>query len=92
MSSVRNELYARWQGQGSRRFQYDATAVRTRDGVRSYALLDGIGDTLLVREWTREQARFLAQGGIQHGEAYGALRALFADDIPAPAVTPKPVE
>ncbi|CAM5287254.1 serine/threonine protein phosphatase [Streptomyces spiroverticillatus] len=78
MSAARNELYARRQDQGSRRFQCDATAVRTRGGVRSYALLDGIGDTALVREWTRENTRFLAEGGIEHGEAYGALRALSA--------------
>ncbi|MFI5802056.1 hypothetical protein [Streptomyces sp. NPDC051561] len=46
--------------------------------MRAYALLDGIGDTLLVREWTRENAYFLAGDGIEHGEAYGALRAVSA--------------
>jgi hypothetical protein len=46
--------------------------------VRSYGLLDGIGDTELVRKWTRENVRFLAEGGLEHGEAYGAPRALSA--------------
>ncbi|MEU8893922.1 PP2C family serine/threonine-protein phosphatase [Streptomyces sp. NPDC048442] len=70
--------YARGQRLGGRRFQCDATAVRSRGGARTFALLDGIGDSEVVQEWTRAQARFLAEGGLRHGEAYSALRALHA--------------
>ncbi|GAA3491319.1 hypothetical protein GCM10018987_54020 [Streptomyces cremeus] len=57
----------------------DPFALRgRRDEEEEAVLLDGIGDTLLVREWTRENVRFLTEGGTGHGEAYGALRALSA--------------
>ncbi|MFJ2746180.1 PP2C family protein-serine/threonine phosphatase [Streptomyces sp. NPDC087440] len=70
--------YARGQRLGGRTFQCDATAVRSRGGMRAFALLDGIGDSEVVREWTRAQARLLAEGGLRHGEAYSAVRALHA--------------
>ncbi|KOX33410.1 hypothetical protein ADL06_09155, partial [Streptomyces sp. NRRL F-6491] len=42
---------------GGRVFQCDATAVcQVPDGIRVYALLDGVGDTRTVRAWTRTAA------------------------------------
>ncbi|MER5352528.1 PP2C family protein-serine/threonine phosphatase [Kitasatospora sp. NPDC002551] len=46
---------------GTRSHQCDATATRsTVDGGRAFVLLDGIGSSDQVREWTRTRARRLA--------------------------------
>ncbi|GAA2811646.1 serine/threonine protein phosphatase [Kitasatospora paracochleata] len=53
--------HATHQLTGTRTHQCDATATRaTRDGGRAYVLLDGIGSNPAVRDWTRDQARRLA--------------------------------
>ncbi|KOX34482.1 hypothetical protein ADL06_07325, partial [Streptomyces sp. NRRL F-6491] len=45
------------------------------DGIRVYALLDGVGDTRTVRAWTRTAARRLARAAAGHGDAEAGLRA-----------------
>lgn len=69
--------YATAQHTGTRTEQCDATAVRTRDGVRAFALLDGIGSSSEVRAWTRNAAVRLADRGAYHGDADTALRGLY---------------
>lgn len=69
--------YAAAQLIGTRTEQCDATAVRTVDGVRAYALLDGIGSTKEIREWTRTAAVRLAGRAAYRGDAVGALTALY---------------
>ncbi|MFI9418041.1 PP2C family protein-serine/threonine phosphatase [Streptomyces werraensis] len=72
--------YASAQNTGGRDNQCDATAVRTgRDGIRAYALLDGIGSSSTVRDWTRNTAVRLARRAARAGDAGTALRALRAD-------------
>lgn len=69
--------YATAQHTGTRTQQCDATAVRTLNGARAYALLDGIGSTPEVRAWTRNAATRLADRGAYHGDAETALRGLY---------------
>ncbi|WP_432089228.1 hypothetical protein [Streptomyces sp. bgisy095] len=60
---------------GDRLFQCDATAVCTMPGgTRAYALLDGVGDTPVVRAWTRTATRRLARAAARHGDAEAGLR------------------
>ncbi|MDH6489631.1 mucin-2 [Streptomyces sp. SAI-127] len=66
--------YATHQSTGGRDFQCDATAVATIDGVRAYALLDGIGDKPYVRDWTRAAARRLARTAARLHDAETGLR------------------
>ncbi|MGA5499455.1 hypothetical protein ACPCSP_34675 [Streptomyces cinereoruber] len=64
------------QRPGDRVFQCDATAVCTiPGGTRAYALLDGVGDTKVVRAWTRTASRRLARAATGHGDAEAGLRA-----------------
>ncbi|MFD9044426.1 PP2C family protein-serine/threonine phosphatase [Streptomyces bottropensis] len=53
--------YATAQALGDRPVQCDATAVATESGARAWVLLDGIGTTTEVQDWTREKARTLAR-------------------------------
>ncbi|WP_327359556.1 mucin-2 [Streptomyces sp. NBC_01304] len=71
--------YATNQQIGLRRNQCDATAVFTdrRTGARAYVLLDGIGDTNTVREWTRDAAVRLARAAARRGDAELGLRAVY---------------
>lgn len=62
---------------GDRSHQCDATATYTHHGVRAYALLDGIGSTDAIRDWTRTAARRLAHTAARHGDAEAGLRALY---------------
>jgi serine/threonine protein phosphatase PrpC len=66
--------YATHQKTGGRDYQCDATAVATVNGVRAYALLDGIGDKPYVREWTRTAARLLARTAARLHDAEAGLR------------------
>jgi serine/threonine protein phosphatase PrpC len=66
--------YATYQSTGGRDFQCDATAVATVNGVRAYALLDGIGDKPYVRDWTRAAARRLARTAARLHDAEAGLR------------------
>ena len=80
--------YATAQHIGSRSHQCDATATYTQRGVRAYALLDGIGSSDEVRDWTRRQARILAQFTAGVGNPLAALAGLrtanqFDTDQPA---------
>lgn len=68
--------YATAQLTGTRTMQCDATAVRTVKGVRAYVLLDGIGSTEEVREWTRTAVVRLAGRAARHGDAVSALSSL----------------
>ncbi|MFF7147496.1 PP2C family protein-serine/threonine phosphatase [Streptomyces griseoaurantiacus] len=62
---------------GDRSHQCDATATYTHDGVRAYVLLDGIGSTPEIRDWTRTAARRLAHTAARHGNAETGLRDLY---------------
>lgn len=63
---------------GDRSRQCDAAATATGpDGTRAYVLLDGIGSSDEVRDWTRTAARRLARGAAYHGDAEAGLRAQY---------------
>ncbi|WP_406501579.1 mucin-2 [Streptomyces sp. NBC_01590] len=70
--------YATAQETGLRDNQCDATAVYTAPtGARAYVLLDGIGSTDAVREWTRAAAARLARRAARRGDAETGLRAVY---------------
>lgn len=69
--------HAAFQLVGSRSHQCDATATYTHNGVRAYALLDGIGSTGEIRDWTRTATRRLARTAARHGDAEAGLRDLY---------------
>lgn len=70
--------HATAQALGTRSHQCDATAVYTApNGARAYVLLDGIGSTDEVREWTREAARRVARAAARRGDAETGLRAVY---------------
>ncbi|MEU8529593.1 MULTISPECIES: protein phosphatase 2C domain-containing protein [Streptomyces] len=64
---------------GGRSHQCDATATYAGagSGTRAYALLDGIGSSDEVRDWTRTYARRLARAAARDGAEAG-LRAVHA--------------
>ncbi|MFE2563065.1 PP2C family protein-serine/threonine phosphatase [Streptomyces mirabilis] len=70
--------YATAQLIGDRSHQCDATAVYTHNGIRAHALLDGIGSTDEIRDWTRTAARRLARSAAVHADAEAGLRAVYA--------------
>jgi serine/threonine protein phosphatase PrpC len=71
--------YATAQQIGDRTHQCDATATAAGpDGTRAFALLDGIGSTDEIRNWTRNAARRLARTAAYHGDAETGLRAQYA--------------
>src|SRR5690606_39701167 len=71
--------YATAQLIGDRTHQCDATAVSTApSGARAYVLLDGIGSSDEVRDWTRDAARRLARAAARRGDAEAGLRAVYA--------------
>lgn len=70
--------YATAQLIGDRSHQCDATATASGpDGVRAYVLLDGIGSTDEIRDWTRTAARRLARSAAYHADAETGLRAQY---------------
>lgn len=70
--------YATAQHIGTRSHQCDAAAVRTApNGTRAYAVLDGIGSTSTIRDWTRRAARQVAASAARHGDAEAGLRAVY---------------
>jgi serine/threonine protein phosphatase PrpC len=70
--------YATAQLIGDRSHQCDATAVSTAPtGARAYVLLDGIGSSDEVRDWTRQAARQLARTAARRGDAEAGLRAVY---------------
>jgi serine/threonine protein phosphatase PrpC len=70
--------YATAQLIGDRTHQCDATATAAGpNGTRAFALLDGIGSTDEIRDWTRNAARRLARTAARHGDAETGLRALY---------------
>lgn len=71
-------MHATAQLIGSRSHQCDATATHTHAGTRAYVLLDGIGSSNRVREWTRTMARRLARVAAHHGAEAG-LRTVHAE-------------
>ncbi|MCX4609451.1 PP2C family protein-serine/threonine phosphatase [Streptomyces mirabilis] len=72
--------YATAQNVGGRGLQCDATAVRTApDGTRAYVVLDGIGTSETIRDWTRKAAARLAARAARRGDAESALRALYEE-------------
>ncbi|MFF3928247.1 mucin-2 [Streptomyces hirsutus] len=65
-----SRTYATAQLIGDRTVQCDATAVRTAsDGARAFVLLDGIGSSDEIRDWTRTAARRLARAAARRGDA-----------------------
>ncbi|MEU2026923.1 protein phosphatase 2C domain-containing protein [Streptomyces sp. NPDC016469] len=62
---------------GDRSHQCDAAATSSQQGVRAYALLDGIGSTATIREWTRRTARSLARTAAATGDAHTALTRVY---------------
>lgn len=62
---------------GDRSHQCDATATYTHNGVRAYALLDGIGSSSRIQAWTRTAARRLARAAALHGDAETGLREVY---------------
>ena len=63
---------------GDRAIQCDATATATGpNGVRAYVLLDGIGTSDEIRDWTRTAARRLARSAAYHSDAETGLRAQY---------------
>lgn len=71
--------YAAAQLIGTRDNQCDVTAVRTVNGARAYVLLDGIGSSEEVRDWTRTAAARLALRAARRGDAVAALTSLHAE-------------
>ncbi|WP_055477610.1 protein phosphatase 2C domain-containing protein [Sphaerimonospora mesophila] len=71
-------MHATAQLIGSRSHQCDATATHTHAGTRAYVLLDGIGSSDTVREWTRTAARRLARAAALQASAEGGLRTIHA--------------
>ncbi|MEH0574320.1 mucin-2 [Streptomyces sp. B21-108] len=70
--------YATAQHIGDRTHQCDATATAAGpDGTRAFALLDGIGSTDEIRDWTRTAARRLARTAARHADAEAGLRTLY---------------
>ncbi len=70
--------YATAQLIGDRTHQCDATATAAGpNGTRAYVLLDGIGSSDEVRDWTRTAARRLARTAAYHGDAEAGLRAQY---------------
>ncbi|MET9150048.1 mucin-2 [Streptomyces griseoflavus] len=70
--------YATAQLIGDRTHQCDATAVSSApSGARAYVLLDGIGSSDEVRDWTRDAARKLARAAARRGDAQADLRAVY---------------
>jgi serine/threonine protein phosphatase PrpC len=62
---------------GSRSHQCDAAAVRTVNGIRAYALLDGIGSSDDIRDWTRDAARRLARAAATMADAEAGLTHVY---------------
>lgn len=80
--------YATAQLTGGRPRQCDATAVvAAPNGVRAYALLDGVGSSVEVARWTRTAAHRVAALAARHRDAGDGLRAAYAHYAahPAPA-------
>lgn len=71
-------MHATAQLIGTRSHQCDATATHTHAGTRAYVLLDGIGSSDRVREWTRTMARRLARAAAVQGAEAG-LREVHAE-------------
>lgn len=63
---------------GDRAIQCDATATATGpNGVRAFVLLDGIGTSDEIRDWTRAAARKLARSAAYHADAETGLSAQY---------------
>jgi serine/threonine protein phosphatase PrpC len=69
--------YATAQLIGDRSHQCDATATANHNGARAYVLLDGIGSSDEIRDWTRTAARRLARAAARRGDAEAGLRAVY---------------
>ncbi|WP_250302054.1 mucin-2 [Streptomyces sp. A 4/2] len=70
--------YATAQNIGTRDTQCDATAIHTApSGARAYVLLDGIGSSQAIREWTVTAARRLARAASRRGDAEAGLRHIY---------------
>ncbi|MGW7708290.1 PP2C family protein-serine/threonine phosphatase [Streptomyces sp. NPDC054771] len=75
---MRTRTYATAQQTGLRDNQCDATAMSTApSSARAYVLLDGIGSTSAVRDWTRGAAVRLARRAARRGNAENGLRAAY---------------
>jgi serine/threonine protein phosphatase PrpC len=66
-------MHAHAQLIGGRSHQCDAAATFTQHGTRAFVVLDGIGSSDDIRQWTRSTARRLARLAVVNG-AESALR------------------
>jgi serine/threonine protein phosphatase PrpC len=62
---------------GGRSHQCDAIATYTHNGASAYVLLDGIGSSDEIRDWTRTAARQVARAAACRGDAEAGLRAVY---------------
>ncbi|MFI8932398.1 PP2C family protein-serine/threonine phosphatase [Streptomyces sp. NPDC053474] len=65
--------HASAQGIGTRSHQCDAVASANNQSARAWALLDGIGSSTAVQDWTRGNARLLARIAARTGSAQAAI-------------------
>ncbi|HTE56985.1 MAG TPA: hypothetical protein VK698_39300 [Kofleriaceae bacterium] len=70
-------IHATAQLIGGRSHQCDVTATYTHNGARAYTLLDGIGSSDEIRDWTRTAARQVARAAARRGDAEAGLRAVY---------------
>ncbi|MEX3099542.1 MULTISPECIES: PP2C family serine/threonine-protein phosphatase [unclassified Streptomyces] len=78
--------YATAQQIGDRTHQCDATAyAKHSSGAEAYVILDGIGSTDEVRDWTLSAADRLAQTAARLGDAEAGLRAEYERYAAEPA-------
>ncbi|WP_344406952.1 mucin-2 [Streptomyces longisporus] len=78
MSAAAVLPYATAQRIGSRSHQCDATAVAEFEGTIAHVLLDGMGCSAEIAQWTRATARQLAATAARLGDADAALRQVHA--------------
>jgi serine/threonine protein phosphatase PrpC len=69
---------------GSRSHQCDATATFTSGGSRAFVLLDGIGSSDEIRDWTRGMARRLARAAARLGDAEAGLAQVYKEAAAEP--------
>ncbi|WP_316782965.1 hypothetical protein [Streptomyces sasae] len=78
MTTFSRPSYAAAQRIGGRSHQCDAIAVASFESTTAYALLDGMGSTAQIAQWTEAAAIRLAETAARLGSADAALRQVHA--------------